>query len=101
MDEIRTFLADCWRMFTDVTVPGINITFAQLYLGVFVVGIATVILRPLLGIGFGGASNITSGLARAGKRGYDRAYSKSYAKYKRDHARAESYAKRYKEEHKK
>ena len=97
MEEIKIFLADCWRMFTDVTVPGINISFASLYLGIFVVGVATVILRPLLGIGFGGLSNLTSGAVRAGKRGYDKAYSKSYAKYARDRDRAAEYAKRYKE----
>lgn len=97
MEEIKTFLADCWRMFTDVNVPGINISFAKLYLGIFVVGVATIILRPLLGIGFGGLSNLTTGIARAGKRGYDRAYSKSYSKYANDRRRAESYAQRYKE----
>lgn len=101
MQEFTQFLADCWRMFTDVNVPIINISFAKLYLGIFVVGIATVILRPLLGIGFGGASNLASGLTRAGKRGYDRAYNNSYAKYRRDHARQEKYAKRYKEDKKK
>lgn len=74
MSEFTIFLADCWRMFEEVQVPVLNISFAKLYLGAFVVGISIVILRPLLGIGAGGVSNIMHGLSR--KRGYDRAYSK-------------------------
>lgn len=91
MEAMKTFLADCWRMFTDVQVPGLGISFANLWLGIFVVGVATMILRPLLGIGFGAANNIFTGVARAGKRGYDR----SYAKYKRDRDRSTAYKKRY------
>lgn len=74
MSEFTTFLADCWRMFEEVNVPVLNISFAKLYLGVFVVGISIMILRPLLGIGAGGFNNIMHGLT--GKRGFDRAYSK-------------------------
>lgn len=103
MNEFTEFLAGCWRMFTDVQVPVLNISFAQLWLGVFVVGISISILRPLLGIGFGAVNNILS----AGKRGYDRAYSRSkarqreaynssYAKYKADRNRTADYAARYK-----
>lgn len=72
MADLTQFLADCWRMFTEVDVPGIGITFGQLYLGVFVVGISIIILRPLLGIG-GGFVNLMTGAA---KRGYDHAYNK-------------------------
>lgn len=97
MSEMTQFLADCWRMFTEVQVPGINISFGELYLGIFVVGISIMILRPLLGIG-GGFINLMTGTA---KRGYDRAYGKSYSKYKRDHDRQEKFAKRYKEDKKK
>lgn len=99
MSELTQFLSDCWRMFTDVEVPGIGITFAQLYLGVFVVGLSIAILRPLLGIG-GGFINLISGAGKSAKRGYDRAYNKSYAKYRRDRDRAASFAERYKKEHK-
>lgn len=95
MNDFTKFLADCWRMFTDVTVPGINITFAQLYLGIFVVGISIMILRPLLGIGGGFVNLLTGKAAVAAKRGYD----KSYAKYKRGRERQEKFQKRYKEEH--
>lgn len=98
MSEFTTFLADCWRMFEEVQVPVLNISFAKLYLGVFVVGISIIILRPLLGIGGSGfASNIFHGIRGAGKRGYDN----SYSKYRRSRERQESFAKRYSEEHKK
>ena len=96
MSEFTQFLSDCWRMFSDVQVPILNISFAQMWLGIFVVGISIVILRPLLGIGFGTANNIFSGVARASKRGYDR----SYSKYRKDRERQDSYKKRYMEEHK-
>lgn len=93
MSEFTTFLADCWRMFEDVQVPVLNISFAKLYLGVFVVGISIIILRPLLGIGGSGfASNIFHGVSGAAKRGYDR----SYSKYRRQHDRAEMNKLRYK-----
>ena len=96
MTDFTTFLADCWRMFEDVNVPVLNISFAKLYLGVFVVGISIIILRPLLGIGGSGAAgSIFRGLSGATKRGYDR----SYTKYRRDRERRESFAKRYKDEH--
>lgn len=96
MIEFTTFLADCWRMFEEVQVPVLNISFAKLYLGVFVVGISIIILRPLLGIGGSGfASNIFHSVSGATKRGYDR----SYAKYRRDKERSETFSKRYKEEH--
>lgn len=79
MSEFTQFLADCWRMFTEIQVPILNISFAELWLGIFVVGISIMILRPLLGIGFGSVNNIFSGIAHAGKRGYDRAYKKRQA----------------------
>lgn len=96
MELVKQFLASTWDLFQRTPVPGLNLNFAQLWLGVFVVGISIVILRPLLGIGFGTANNIVSGAVRAGKRGYDR----SYSKYRRTRERNESFAKRYKEEHK-
>ena len=96
MSDFTQFLSDCWRMFEEVQVPVLNISFAKLYLGVFVVGISIIILRPLLGIGGSGfASNIFHGVSGAAKRGYDR----SYSKYRRDRERRESYAKRFKDDH--
>ena len=96
MSEFTQFLADCWRMFEDVNVPVLNISFAKLYLGVFVVGISIIILRPLLGIGGSGfASNIFHGVSGAAKRGYDN----SYSKYRRNRERQESFAKRFKDSH--
>ena len=97
MSEFTAFLADCWRMFEEVNVPVLDISFAKLYLGVFVVGISIIILRPLLGIGGSGfASNIFHNVSGSLKRGYDR----SYSKYRRNRERQESFAKRYKEDHK-
>lgn len=74
MEAFTTFLSGVWELFQSVTVPVLNITFAHMWLGIFVVGISISILRPLLGIGFGAVNNILSGLS--GKRGYDRSYSK-------------------------
>lgn len=75
MALFTSFLASVWDLFTNVNVPVLNITFAQLWLGIFVVGVSIMILRPLLGIGAGAVNNILHGLS--GKRGYDRAYKKS------------------------
>lgn len=96
MELVKQFLASTWELFQNTPVPGLNLNFAQLWLGIFVVGVSIMILRPLLGIGFGSANNVFSGVARAGKRGYDR----SYSKYRRNRERSESFAKRYQEEHK-
>lgn len=113
MSEFTTFLADCWRLFEEVNVPILNISFAKLYLGVFVVGVSIMILRPLLGIGgVGFGNNIMSGI----KRGYDRAYKRSeasrrsreaeararynnsYEHYASERRRREGFAERYKKE---
>lgn len=48
---VTTFLAGIWDLFEQTSVPGLNLSFAQLYLGVFVVSVSIMILRPLLGIG--------------------------------------------------
>ena len=96
MEAFTTFLANVWELFTSVTVPGLNITFGEMWLGIFVVGVSIMILRPLLGIGGSlghDAANIFRGAA---KRGYDR----SYTKYRKDRERKESFAKRYVEDHK-
>ena len=81
MSEFTQFLADCWRMFEEVNVPILNISFAKFYLGIFVVGVSIMILRPLLGIGGTGfGNNIMRGIKGATKRGYDRAYRKHIEK---------------------
>lgn len=96
MNEFTQFLSDCWRMFEEVQVPILNISFAKFWLGIFVVGISISILRPLLGIGANAANDATNIFRGAAKRGYDR----SYAKYRKNRERQESFAKRYKESHK-
>lgn len=64
MSEFTTFFADIWRLFSSVPVPGLGISFAQLWIGVFVVAVSISILRPLLGIGASAVKNI----AGVGKR---------------------------------
>lgn len=66
MREVMVALSQIWQLFEDVQVPGLNISFATLWLGAFVVMISIVILRPLLGIG-AGASRLIFGV---GKRGF-------------------------------
>jgi len=60
LEEVTTFLAGIWSIFTENNVPILNISFAQLWLGIFVVGVSTIILRPLLGIGAGALQNVAS-----------------------------------------
>lgn len=92
-----TFLANVWELFTSTPVPGLNLTFGQMWLGIFVVGVSIMILRPLLGIGGALGRDATNIFRGAAKRGYDR----SYTKYRRERERKESFAKRYLEDHKK
>lgn len=40
-----------WRFFSELSIPILDITFAQLYLGIFVVGVSLIVIRLLLGIG--------------------------------------------------
>lgn len=51
MREFTEFFAQLWRIFDEVQVPALNISFAQLWIGCFVVCVSITILRPLLGIG--------------------------------------------------
>lgn len=69
MSEFLEFFASIWRLFDEIDVPGLGISFSELWLGAFVVCISIVILRPLLGIG-GSASRIVTGI---GKRSVDSA----------------------------
>lgn len=56
MSEITSLLASIWSFFTEVDVPLLGISFAALYLGVFIVSISLTLLSPLLGIGQYGGS---------------------------------------------
>lgn len=68
MSDVTSFLSSIWQLFEDVDVPGLGISFAQLWIGAFVVALSIVILRPLLGIGVGASRFITG----VGKRGISR-----------------------------
>lgn len=50
ISEIGQVLASFWRLFTELQVPGLGISFSVLWLGVFAVGFSMMILRPILGI---------------------------------------------------
>lgn len=77
MSDFTSFFADIWRLFQEVNVPVLNISFADLWIGVFVVSISIVILRPLLGIGGSGfAGSIFRGIRGSVKRSGDSGYSK-------------------------
>lgn len=105
ISEFTSFFAALWSIFEDVTVPILNISFAQLWIGLFVCGLSCSILMPLIGIG-GGAAEGISGAAKRGAnsiRSKNRAkkraqYNQSYEKYRSDRKRREEYKKRYKEE---
>lgn len=51
MSDITSMLSSFWRIFTDLRVPLLNISFATLWLGVFGVSISMRILMPLVGLG--------------------------------------------------
>lgn len=57
MDILVTTLSKVWEMFEQVNVPILGISFARLYLSVFVINLSTVILRPILSIGFRSAKD--------------------------------------------
>lgn len=57
MDIFVTTLSKAWDMFEQVDVPILGISFARLYLSVFVINLSTVILRPILSIGFRSAKD--------------------------------------------
>lgn len=58
MNDFVEFFRQLWRIFDEVQVPALNISFAQLWIGVFVVAVSISILRPLLGIGASAARSI-------------------------------------------
>lgn len=57
MDILVTTLSKVWEIFEQVNVPILGISFARLYLSVFVINLSTVILRPILSIGFRSAKD--------------------------------------------
>lgn len=49
--QITQALASFWKLFSEVKVPGLDIPFSVLYLGVFSVSVSIKLLAPILGIG--------------------------------------------------
>lgn len=62
MIEFTSFLASIWQIFESITVPGLNISFASLWIGCFVVAFSITLLRPIFGIGAG----VVKGVAKVG-----------------------------------
>lgn len=68
LDAISAVIQNSWKMLTSVQVPGLDISFAALFLGLFLVSTGMTFLSAVLGFGFGGISNLgyfTSGNAGA------------------------------------
>lgn len=61
--QITQVLASFWQLFTHVQVPGLNIPFSVLYLGVFAIALSVKLLAPILGLG----GNVARGPVRIGR----------------------------------
>lgn len=68
MSEVLQLFRSFWDIFEEVQVPLLNISFAELYIGVFVACISIVILRPLLGIGAVAVNNLAKGSGSSRRR---------------------------------
>lgn len=64
MELVQSFLSSIWDLFRGVDVPGTTLSFAQFWLGVFIVSVSISILRPLLSIGARGAKHLTDDFSR-------------------------------------
>lgn len=51
MQTVFSVLSMAWGFFSQVQCPFLGISFASLFLGVFVVGFSIRLLKPLLGLG--------------------------------------------------
>lgn len=61
--QITQTLASFWELFSQVQVPGLNIPFSVLYLGIFAIAVSIKLLAPILGIG----GNVARGPVRFGR----------------------------------
>lgn len=61
--QIAQTLASFWNLFTQVQVPGLDISFSVLYLGVFAIALSVKLLAPILGLG----GNVARGPLRLGR----------------------------------
>lgn len=73
--QITQTLASFWNLFTQVQVPGLNIPFSVLYLGVFAIALSVKLLAPILGIG----GNVARGPIRLGRASRHESYRRQAA----------------------
>lgn len=90
LNAITTFFAQIWQIFT-IQHPVIGIPFSVIYLGIFAISFSVLILKPILGIGYGAVGDISSGARSA----YRKSRQNSYRTYEKKRSRAEEYSKRY------
>lgn len=45
IQAVITVLTEAWRFLYSVQVPGLNVSFASLYLGVFIVGVSFIVIK--------------------------------------------------------
>lgn len=65
MDTVFSVLRMAWGFFSDITCPFLGISFASLFLGVFVVNFSVRLIKPLLGIGGSIAKGTERSISRA------------------------------------
>lgn len=70
VEQIASFMASLWQLFTQVQVPGLGIPFSVLYLGVFAVSVSIKLLSPILGLG----GNVARGPVRIGGKKRSKEY---------------------------
>lgn len=61
--QVTQVLAGFWELFNQVQVPGLNISFSVLYLGLFGIAVSIKLLAPILGLG----GNVARGPVRIGR----------------------------------
>lgn len=97
LQAITGFFREVWQIFT-LPHPLLGIPYSVIYVGAFAVSFSILILKPILGIGSGVVSDVSSGARRASdsiraKRRANKA--NSYESYKKNRDRQTEYASRY------
>lgn len=65
LEIVQSVFASVWSFFTDITVPGLGVSFAALFLAVVLVKLSLAVLRH--GFGIGNESGYRSGSTRNAK----------------------------------
>lgn len=97
LNAITSFLAQVWQVMT-IEHPVLGIPFSVIYLGSFAVGFGIMILKPLLGIGTGVVTDVSSSTKRIRERRIKNKrtrYNESYEKWASDRERQTAFARRY------